>query len=134
MKRILTALAVLFAGLLFYCPKTYAKEYQEIPLMYKMHSTAYCLDGYTYTGDKVRRGICASGKPELVGKTLILYKRLPNGKLGDYIGTYECLDTGCAKTVIDVWTPEEDVQEFMNLVYEDDCAGKIFVQIIDAKG
>lgn len=134
MKRILAALAVLLLGLLFYCPKSYAKEYEERPLMYKMHATAYCLDGHTATGDRVREGICASSRPDLLGKTLVLYKRLPNGKLGDYIGTYECLDTGCHKNVIDVWTPENNVQEFMNTVYEDDCKGKIFVQVIDAKG
>ena len=65
---------------------------------------------------------------------------MPDNSLGDYIGTYECLDTGGTDglkngTVIDVWQPNsEAVQEFMNTVYENDCQGKIYIQVIEGKG
>lgn len=131
MKRIFI---VLFILLLNFPICANAKEYEETPLMYKMRATAYCLNGNTSTGSHVREGICASGKPELIGKTLILYQRLPNNKRGKFIGVYEVLDSGCDKNVIDVWQPKDKCQDFMNCVYEDECHGKVWVQIVDAKG
>lgn len=100
----------------------------------KAHATAYCLEGKTATGKYVREGICATGNSEWVGKTVIMYQRLPNGNVGRMIGIYEVEDTGCKPTVIDVWKPQEKCQEFMNEVYEDGCKGKVYIQIIDAEG
>lgn len=66
----------------------------------------------------------------LMGKTIILYQRLPDGSKGKEIGTYEIADTGCKKNVIDVWQPNlEECQKFMNLVYEDGCKGKIYYEV-----
>lgn len=105
------------------------------PQLLKMHATAYCLEGITASGKEVREGICASGRKELVGKTCILYQRLPDGRIGRFLGIYEIEDTGCNEYVIDVWTPENECQDFMDRVYEDGCGGKVYVQIIEgAKG
>lgn len=72
-----------------------------------------------------------------MGKTAIIFQRLPGDILGDFIGVYEVEDTGSSKgitegNVIDIWQPDMDAcQEFMNLVYEDDCKGKVFVIFLD---
>ena len=104
----------------------------EEPQLLKMRSTAYCLQGITCTGKEVRPGICASGNKDLIGKTLILYQRLPDGSVGRMLGILECEDTGCSEYVIDTWMPDlEWCQEWMNVVYEDGCQGKIYVQVIE---
>lgn len=105
------------------------------PELIKMHTTAYCLPGTTCTGIAVRNGICASGNKEFIGKTVILYQRLPNNSIGDIIGIYEVEDSGCSKNVIDVWCKDLDAcQEYMNKVYEDGCQGRVWVQVVDAEG
>ena len=103
----------------------------EQPTLVKGHATAYCLEGITATGKEVRKGICATGRREWLGKTAIIYQRLPNGNIGRVLGIYEIEDTGCKESVIDVWCPEEECQDFMNKVYEDGCQGKIWIQIIE---
>lgn len=105
----------------------------EVPLI-KAHATAYCLDGMTASGTAVRKGICASGHRDWLGKTCILYQRLPDGRVGDMIGIYEIEDTGCKETVIDVWCPEDECQDFMDKVYEDGCGGHVWIQLIEADG
>lgn len=103
--------------------------------MIKARATAYNLHGVTASGEQTRLGICAVGNPNYFGKTIIVYQRLPGNKLGRCIGIYEALDTGCHKNVVDVWCPDlECSQEFMNVVYEDGCGGKVFIQVIDAQG
>ena len=105
------------------------------PPMPKMHATAYCLKGKTYTGHKVRKGIAATGDKSFVGKTVIVYQRKENGEMGDYIGIYEIEDTGCSQNVLDVWCPTlEDCQEFMEAVYQNGCKGKVYCFFKDAKG
>lgn len=99
------------------------------------HVTVYCDDGVTATGTNTRKGICA-GSELYLGKTIILYKRLPNGKVGDILGYYECEDTGGTPgiddgIVIDVWRPVEEVQEFIDLTYEDECHGNVFIQVLE---
>lgn len=105
------------------------------PELIKMHTTAYCLPGKTCTGAAVRNGICANGNKEMIGKTVILYQRLPNDEIGSIIGIYEVLDSGCSKNVIDVWCEDLNAcQDYMNRVYEDGCRGRVYVQVIDAEG
>ena len=100
------------------------------PILIPMNATAYCQTGYTASGEWTRDGICATGNRELMGNIAVLYQRLPDGSKGKYIGTYEILDTGCKKNVIDVWCEDLDkCQEFMDLVYEDGCKGKIYVEL-----
>lgn len=129
---------IIFFVCLFLLPlKVHAEvrtEYEEIPLLYKARATAYCLENKTCTGKDVREGICASGDPRYIGQTIIMYQRLPDGSVGDIIGIYECEDSGCSSHVIDVWCEAEDCQSFMDTVYRDGCQGKIWIQILNAKG
>ena len=104
------------------------------PTLIKAHATAYCLEGHTASGIEVREGICAMADSSLIGKTAIVYQRLPDGSVGECIGIYEIEDTGCSENVIDIWCTEEDCQPFMDRVYEDGCKGKVFIQIIEAAG
>lgn len=112
---------------------SYAEDDPE-PVLIKMHATAYCLDGITASGTAVRKGICATGNRKYLGMTAVVYQRLPDDGIGKIIGIYEVEDTGCKDTVIDVWCPESECQDFMNRVYEDGCKGKIWVQFMEAKG
>lgn len=112
---------------------SYAKE--DEPQLIKMHATAYCLDGVTASGEPVRRGICASGHKDWLGKTVILYQRLPDNGIGKIIGIYEVKDTGCKESVIDIWQPTlDDCREVMNQVYEDGCQGRVWCEVLDARG
>lgn len=109
------------------------------PVLQKAHATAYCQTGETASGDYTRNGVCAGSRAYL-GSVIIVYKRLPDGRIGDYIGMFECLDTGGTSglqngTVVDVWRPNlAACQDFMDIVYEDGCQGKVYIQILDAKG
>ena len=111
----------------------------EEPQLIKARATAYCLSGTTASGQTVRDGVCA-GKKEWLGKTILVYKRLPDNSVGDLIDIYECLDAGgteAIKTgkVIDVWCEDySSCKDFMNLIYEDGCEGKIYIQVVDAVG
>lgn len=107
----------------------------EQPELIKMRSTAYILKGKTSSGQEVREGICAVGNPSYFGKTIIVYQRLPHNKLGKCLGIFEALDTGCNEYVIDVWFETlDEAQNWMDKVYDNNCNGKIFIQVLDAKG
>ena len=132
-KRIVMSIAVILAT----CSigfTSYGKD--EQPELIKMRTTAYCLPGKTCTGADVRLGIAATGRKDLVGKTIIIYQRLPENRIGKGLGIYEVEDSGCNDYVIDVWCPTlEDCQEFMDSAYENGASGKIWVQVIEgAKG
>lgn len=111
------------------------------PTLIKGYATAYIGESeYTYTGDRVREGICG-GCEAYIGKTIVLYQRLPNDEVGNIIGIYECLDTGMGTEgfkqgkVIDVYKPNlDECQAFMDLIYTNGAKGKVFIQIIDAEG
>ena len=111
----------------------------EEPTLNKGHGTAYCLSGTMANGEKVRDGACAACN-EWQGKTLAIYQRKPDGSIGNFIGYFEVLDKGGTDAiksgkVIDVWKPDkESCQTFMDQIYEDDCKGKIYIQVIDAVG
>lgn len=111
------------------------------PVLIKGYATAYNgPSDTTCMGYKVRDGICG-GCEAYLGKTIILYQRLPGDKVGEILGYYECLDTGTGTEafqqgkVIDVWCSDLDAcQEFMDRVYEDGCQGRVFIQVEDADG
>ena len=111
------------------------------PTLIKGYATAYIGESeYKYTGDRVREGICG-GCEAYIGKTIVLYQRLPNDEVGNIIGIYECLDTGMGTEgfkqgkVIDVYKPNlDECQAFMDLIYTNGAKGKVFIQIIDAEG
>ena len=113
----------------------------EQPTLIKGYATAYIGESeYTCTGDKVREGICGGCK-DYIGKTIVLYQGLPNDEVGKILGIWECLDTGTGTEgfqqgkVIDVYQPSlEECQDFMDLICEDGCKGKVWIQVIDAKG
>lgn len=103
----------------------------EMPEMMPMKATAYILTGATASGEQTRHGICATGRSEWLGKRVFMYQRESDGS-NEVIGAYEVLDTGCSAHVIDVWCDGMDeAQAFMNRVYEDECAGNVYVQLFD---
>lgn len=130
---VMTAIPVLFIST--FSIDAYSDEFDLI----KGHATAYCNEGITASGEHTREGICAA-KKEWIGKTIILYQRLPGDKVGDVIGVYEVKDCGGTEAlkagdVIDIWEPSlDECQKFMDTVYENGCQGKIFYQLIDAVG
>ena len=108
------------------------------PPLISGYVTAYCDVGVTATGTNTRKGICASSQSRL-GCTVALYKRLPDDSVGDFIGYFDCEDTGSSPginngTVIDVWKPEEELTDFINFTYEDDCHGDIYIQVFEDVG
>jgi len=141
MRRRLTA--IIMAASLIFTPITAraeeVKDFESDLLMVKGYATAYCLQGITASGEETRDGIC-SGCKDYFGKTILLYQRLPDDSVGKLIGIYECLDTGSGRgikkgTVIDVWCPDlEACQDYMDLVYEDDCKGGVYIVVTNAVG
>jgi hypothetical protein len=111
------------------------------PTLIKGYATAYTGESeYTCTGDRVREGICGGCK-DYIGKTIVLYQRLPGDEVGEILGIWECLDTGTGTEgfqqgkVIDVWCPDlDECQKFMDKIYEDGCQGRCFIQVIEAAG
>lgn len=107
--------------------------------LYPAKVTAYLDSGYTKSGKYTRTGICA-GKEEWLGCVAVVYKRMPDGSVGDFIGRYEILDTGGTQAlkngdVIDVWVPNDAVcTDFVNFTYEGGCNGNIYVQIVRGQG
>ena len=104
--------AVLLFALMAKIMIAHAAEIEEVapvqPEYKKMQATAYCLTGKRCDGGAVRRGI-ASAAPEYYG--------MPDGKLGEFLGWYEILDTGGNEgirngSVLDIWMPtyEECIQ------------------------
>lgn len=132
MKRLIGLVMVIAVVMCFTGATTYAKDAE--PSLIKMRATAYCIDGITATGKETRKGICATGDSRYLGMTAVVYQRLPDGSIGDFIGIYEIEDTGCSEHVIDVWTPEAECQDFMDAVYSNDAAGKVWVQFMEADG
>ena len=118
---------------------SYGKD--EQPELIKGYATAYNgPSDHTYTGKPVHKGICG-GCQAYIGKTIILYQRLPGDEIGQILGIYECEDTGPSTDafkegrLIDVWCEDLDAcQEFMNRVYEDGCQGHVWIEVIQADG
>lgn len=136
MKRVISVVIMLLV--LTSCLSVRAEDQ---PTLIKGFATAYIGNsGTTCTGDRVRKGICG-GCQAYIGKTIVLYQRLPNDEVGQILGIWECLDTGTGTEgfqqgrVIDVYCPTmDDCQDFMGRIYEDGCQGKCYIQVIDAKG
>ena len=117
---------------------SYGKD--EQPELIKGYATAYNgPSDHTYTGKPVHKGICG-GCQAYIGKTIILYQRLPGDEIGQIIGIYECEDTGPGTDgfregrVIDCWMPEDELQDFMDLVYSNGAQGRVWIEVIEANG
>ena len=129
MIRRITSVVILAIVVLTSCISVKAEDQ---PTLIKMHATAYCLDGITASGEPVRKGICASGHRDWIGKTVIIYQRLPNDEVGRMLWILEVKDTGCKENVIDIWQPTlDDCQSVMDTLYLDECKGRIYCQVID---
>ena len=80
------------------------------PEYFEVEATAYCDGEVCCRGEIPRYGICA-GKPEWYGKIIALYES-NNGKIGEFIGYFECLDTGSERIkngeVIDIFNPSRE--------------------------
>lgn len=113
---------VIIAGILFLvslmglCATASQEDYEveeadfEQPEYFEIEATAYCDGEVCSTGALPRWGICA-GKPEWYGKIIALYES-DNGKIGKFIGYFECLDTGGERIkngeVIDIFNPSRE--------------------------
>jgi hypothetical protein len=138
MKNRILAVLMTVSIALTICPEAKAEDQ---PTLIKGYATAY--NGptdTTCTGDKARNGICG-GCSEYLGKTIILYQRLPGDEVGEILGIWECLDSGDSTDafkegrLIDIWCEDlEACQRFMDRVYEDGCQGKVFIQVLEADG
>ena len=105
-------------------------------------TTAYCHGRVTATGSGLRRGICAV-REEWIGKTALVWECKDSDTMGEFLGFWECLDTGVGADsdgdgmgsiqegrVIDMYFPtQEEVQEWMEIT-----GGRVYVQLIDAEG
>lgn len=104
------AYGILIAVLLFFCFCD-ADAFDEEHYFFEVEATAYC-DGTTRCdGGKVRQGICA-GKKEWYGKVIALYEN-DNGNPGEFLGYYECLDTGGDHRIkegkcVDIYNPSRE--------------------------
>jgi len=84
--------------------------------------TGYIDVGHTRSGEWTRNGVVA-GRYEWLGKKCKLYQKNQDGSVGEYIGTFEFLDTGYGinaslekGTSIDVWHPSmESLEEWLKL-------------------
>ena len=138
MKRFLI---VFLPIIMSFCLSETAKAEEMTDEPFRILTTAYCQGEKTYTGAKVRYGICAV-KEEWIGKTALVYADC-DGKMGELLGIYECLDTGFGGDadgdgigsiqtgkVIDIYFPTiEECYQWMKLT-----DGRVYVQLIDAVG
>lgn len=115
-----------------------AEEGQTI----RMLTTAYHHGEITASGHRTRRGICAVRR-EWIGKTALVWKCEDADTPGEFLGFWECQDTGFGADsdgdgmgsiqegrVIDMYfqTPEE-AEEWMEIT-----GGRVYVQLVDAEG
>lgn len=110
--------------------------------VFPMLTTAYHHGSVTAAGRPTRRGICAV-REEWVGKTALVWEHTDSNAMGEFLGFWECLDTGFGADsdgdgmgsiqegrVIDMYFPtQEEVQEWMELT-----GGRVYVQMVDAEG
>lgn len=96
----------------------------------KMHTTAYILQGTTANGGTTRPGICASSLDH-IGDIAVVYTLD-----GDFLGYYECTDTGAegggvrAGRVLDVWRKNmTQATSYMKLT-----GGQVWVKWIEGDG
>lgn len=100
---------------------------------FKIRCTQYTDYGVTKSGQMVREGIAASSF--YYGKTILAYEVDEDGKVGDFIGFYEVLDTGSHRGLkdgsrIDIYVPtDSDVEQ-----WQKEYGDYIYIQVVDGKG
>lgn len=139
MKKFITMLlCVIFIGFLLF-PVITVQGAENESMLIEAHATAYKQTGTMRWGQYTRLGACA-GAEAYKNCVIMVYQRNPDDSLGDFIGIYECLDTGGTDglkngTVVDIWRPDlESCQDFMDLVYTNGCQGNVYIQVIEGKG
>lgn len=101
----------MFLFFIVFDSQAYEEDKWEEPQYFEIEATAYC-DGTTRCdGKPVRTGICA-GKKEWYGKVIALYEN-KNGNPGEFLGYYECLDTGGDSRIkegkcVDIYNPSKE--------------------------
>lgn len=147
MRRKITALFLAAAVMWTSMPVRAQEDLERIRLaeegqVFRMLTTAYHHGTATVTGARPRRGICAVRR-EWVGKTALVWKRNNSDTIGEFLGIWECLDTGFGADsdgdgigsiqegwVIDMYFPtQEEVDEWMTVT-----GGRVYVQLVDAEG
>lgn len=147
MKRKITALLLAVALLWTSLPVRAQEDPEQIRLaeegqVVRMLTTAYCHGTVTATGNRTRRGICAVRR-EWVGKTALVWECKDSDTMGEFLGFWECLDTGFGADsdgdgvgsieegrVIDMYFPTlEEVEEWMEIT-----GGRVYVKLVDAEG
>lgn len=110
--------------------------------VFRIMTTGYYHGQTTATGTKARPGICAVRR-EWIGKTALVWECKDSDTMGEFLGYWECLDTGFGADsdgdgigsiqegkVVDMYFPTlEDVQKWMGLT-----GGRVYIQLIDAEG
>lgn len=100
---------VIFYSLAISCFVANAKENDSEFI--KMEATAYCTGKVRCDQGYVREGICATDAKHY-GMIACIYDMNADGTVGDFIGYYECLDTGGESIkngdVIDIYNPSYD--------------------------
>lgn len=137
------AVAVLWTSLTAYAEEdTQRIAKAEAGEVFRILTTAYCQGDVTATGVPVREGICAA-RSEWIGKTALVWQCNEDGTQGEFLGYWECLDTGFGADsdgdgigsiqegrVIDMYFPTLDkAQEWMELT-----GGRVYIQLVDAEG
>ena len=143
----ITAL-IMAAAILWTSSAAYANEdtqriaKAEAGEVFRILTTGYCHGEVTATGVKPREGICAV-RSEWIGKTALVWKCNKDGMQGEFLGFWECLDTGFGADsdgdgigsiqegkVVDMYFPTmEQVTEWMELT-----GGRVYIQLLDAEG
>lgn len=147
MRRKITALLLATAMLWTSLPVRAQEDAERIRLaeegqVIRMFTTVYHHGETTAAGRRVRRGICAVRR-EWIGKTALVWKRGDSDTMGEFLGIWECLDTGLGADsdgdgmgsiqegrAIDMYFPtQEEVDEWMETT-----GGRVYVQLVDAEG
>ena len=130
MKRIFTVLVVIAICIASVGATRYEPIDFEASGFQVMSTTAYILKGTTANGGTTRPGICASSI-DRIGDVAIVYTLE-----GEYLGLYECTDTGRegggvrAGTVLDIWKANmTQAESYMRLT-----GGKVYVKWIEGDG
>lgn len=125
-RRKITALFLAAALMWTSMPVRAQEDLERIRLaeegqIFRMLTTAYHHGKATATGQRPRRGICAV-REEWVGKTALVWKCTDSD--GDGMGSIQ------EGRVIDMYFPtQEEVEEWMDVT-----GGRVYVQLVDAKG
>ena len=130
MRRLLLT----FALSMLICVSAKAEELK--PMKLTVYTPQSCPGTVTASGAKVREGIVAASRDHLGGCALVYTRD------GEFIGFYECLDTGKGKIqkdgrgaiecgyVLDMWFPDMDAaSEILKMTQ-----GNILVQFVEAEG